>query len=175
MTKNEFDNLCRRLRDGLIVDRNALDECCERHAQLYLEASEAAVHAASLSDEAKTAMEICYSERATVIRRKLEKSTDRYTEGVIKEAVVVDEKYLASVVDFDEARKQTAILRAIVSAYEQRAKMLGKLGDLYVSGYFALNSVRGSRARTSEADAQIARNALAGERENRRPLLKKRS
>lgn len=166
------DDKLARFREALAIDRHRLDDCVEQHAQLYLDVQEAHVLAESIRDENKTATEEVYAEVSSKLRRDWEKVAKKYTEGALKESVAVDDTYLNSAALYLESKKKADMLSAMVKAYDQRGRMLGRLAELYQSGYFVLSQTRRAQEDTKDADAARARELLAEGRKNR-PFLRR--
>jgi hypothetical protein len=156
-----------RYREKLRIDRESLDTAIEEHPGLYLEVQEAHIRAASIRDEQKVATDETYAEVAAAIRKAYEKSGERSTEQRIKDDIAVSKEYLDSVAAFQEAKKEADLLNAMVAAFGERGRMLGKLTDLYIAGYWAQASVRGAGADVRDRKAGDARSAMAESRRAR--------
>jgi hypothetical protein len=155
-------------RRKLQIDRNELDVAIQEHPGLYLEVQEASIRAASLRDEAKTEMEETYARVGTKTRTELERKEEgRVTEQRIKDAIAVNKEYTAAVSAFQEAKLEADLLNALVLAFSERGRMLSKLTDLFISGYWAQASVRGAGRDVRDKRAADAREAMAS---TRRPI-----
>lgn len=161
------DDPVERYRAKLRIDRHELDEALMEHPALYLEIQEAFIDAASLRDERKIAVEESYAVADSKLRRAYEKNEEKYTETRIKSEIAVDEGYLESVASFQEAKKRADLLNAMVQAFQERGRMLGKLADLYISGYWAQSTARGSSADLRDRKAEEGRAAMAAQRRTR--------
>lgn len=148
-------------RKKLQIDRNELDTAIQEHPGLYLEVQEAFIRAASLRDEAKTAMEETYARVGTKMRAELERKEEgRVTEQRIKDAIAVNKEYTTAVSTFQEAKQEADLLNALVLAFGERGRMLSKLTDLFISGYWAQASVRGAGRDMRDKNAAQAKEAM---------------
>ncbi len=165
----ELHQLHASLREGLLIDRNRLDEELEKQAEAFYEVCEAHAQAVSLRDELKTGTEEQYAISATKIRAEFEKGGERHTEAQVKEAVSMDKEYLDSCASYLDAKKLSDLLAGLRDAYDQRGKMLKELAQLYLGGYFTTTRIEGSASSIKEGAANAARAAMS---EGRKPLAK---
>lgn len=153
---------------GLKIDRNALDDACETHAELYHRVQEAYVMAESIRDERKAFLDQTEAEMDMQTRRAYEKEgREKWTETQIKHEVKTSKEYLDALASLQDAQLRMKRLSILVSSYETRSKMLQKLGDLYQSGYFVLNALKGTKSAVAGVDAEAGRAAMAGVRRAR--------
>lgn len=153
-----------RYRARLQIDRHELDVALMEQPAMYLEVQEAFILAASHRDELKVAVDEAHAGADERVRRKL---GDEKTEARVKSGVARDEQYLASVAEYQEAKTEADHLQAMVAAFQERGRMLAKLADLYISGYWAQSSARGSERDLRDRRAEEGRAAMAASRKER--------
>jgi len=156
-------------RAKLQIDRNALDDAIQEHPGLLLEVHEAYIAAASIRDAAKAAVDETYATVGSKLRKLAEKRDEKTTEGRIKEEIATDPKYQAAIIEYQEAKTEADLMQAMVAAFSERGKMLAKLADLYISGYWSSAATRGSERDMRDRKAAEARESM---RDSRRPSIR---
>lgn len=151
---------------NLTIDRDDLDGELVRHPQMYWEASEASVLAASRRDGMKQSMDQLDASLFKRLRIKLVSKGEKDTDTAVKAAVERHPEHKQAVEDYLESVKAAALAEAFKWAVDQRGKALRELASLYVSNYYAADSARSK-------SAGEAREALQGE--NRRRIAEERA
>lgn len=152
------------LKEGLRIDREALDQDVEQQAVLFYEAADLTALAASRRDEAKSLMDESYSAASDRIRRQAEKEGDRMTEPRIKELVNQDKTYVEAKTLYLKSKKKADDAANLKEAYDQRSKMLKELVSLFVAGYWSSASTSGTKRRVDADASARGRKAFEAQR-----------
>lgn len=168
LNEKQFDKQVEEFKSALHIDRNALDEAVIHHPSIYMQVQEAYTQAASVRDAAKTSMEETYANCALKARKNAAKADGKWTESHIKDEVAVDDDYLQAIADVHDSEKRYRLLGALVSAFDQRGRMLKELIALYIAGYFTLSGSRQAQNGVATVDAEMARKAMSA---GRRPVV----
>lgn len=160
-----------QFKNKLLIDRNQLDAELETHSEVFNEVAEAHARSMSLRDEAKIASDEQYANSANKIRKEFEDGGLKFSETLVKDNVATDGDYLNALASYYNAKAMCDKLAGLRDAFEQRGKMIQHLGSLYISGYYTINRVAGTKSSLANKDADVARAALA---EARKPVFKKR-
>jgi len=165
MAKGNGQDPAARYRDKLRIDRHELDEALMEQPALLLEMHEAYIEAASVRDEQKAFLDEAHAIADGRARRSF--GEEKYTEAQVKGVIALDKKYLDAVANAQAAKTQADQMQALVAAFQERGRMLGKLADLYISGYWAQSTARGSSADLRERRAEEGRAAMSAARKAR--------
>lgn len=160
----DFDEL----REGLAIDKDALDEGLIQQPQQYLDVSEAYALAVSRRDQAKDNLETLEARLNLDYRSDAESSGEKYTEPMLKAKVQQSKMRRQAYTEYLEACKEVDLLDGLRSAYRDRSYMLRSLADLYVTGYFTSSSVKGNTSRKVEEEAYNRRRAAMAEDRRKR-------
>jgi hypothetical protein len=146
---DDFYEQYARMKAELEVDRNALDDEVMQHPVKFQEVQEAYVHYATMRDTASVAADEEYSHAAGRMRGGL---VNKVTEAQVKEGANLDDKYLAALALFQDAKKRADLMAALVKSYESRGKLaLPEACRLFLAGYFQRDSVSGEPVRDMKA------------------------
>lgn len=148
------------LREGLQIERHALDQNMIEQPMLYATVSEAYVQACGERDAAKEKVAAVDAELASQIRTDWNRLGEKYTEARVGDAVQMTLEHVEAYTAYQALVSQAGYLLALKDAYEQRAKMLRELGMLYVSGYFDKVVSNAGRKDVDAAAAAAGREAL---------------
>lgn len=121
----------------LTIDKYALDQECERQPYLYQHYAELEADAEAAAERAKHRRDIVEAEVDTWVRSELEQSGQKVTEKLVKNQVLLSDKYQAAVDDYIEAVRRHKILRGVAFAFWQRKNSLEGLIELDSRSYFA--------------------------------------
>jgi hypothetical protein len=92
-------------------------------------------------------MELLYADFDTAIREEPEEyGIDRVTEAAIKSAVIAQEEYQTARNKMAKAERKINAYTAAVRTMEHRKRMLEKLADLWLGGYYSQNMTARSSA-----------------------------
>lgn len=142
-------------RDMLRINKGALDDELERHAQLQDEISR---HLAVANSEMLARKDTLERITATVVNDlKAEKLNDTVATGLAKK----DPERMAAWRDYQDAREEHEEWLGLLAAWQSRGYGIKTLADLYVAQYFSLGTSLVQR------EPQADREALAAAR---RPL-----
>lgn len=142
-------------RDQLRINKGALDDELERHAQLQDEISR---HLAVSNSEMLARKDALERITATVVNDlKADKLNDTVATGLAKK----DPERMSAWRDFQDAREEHEEWLGLLAAWQSRGYGIKTLADLYVAQYYSLGTSIVQR------DPQDAREALNA---SRRPL-----
>jgi len=157
-------NLIDSYRSKLRIDRHELDTHLQEHPAIYMDVQEAYIQALSIRDANDAAVD---EEKALADARVRRKLVDKSTEAQVKSMIVLDEAYAKALEIAQRSKTEAAMLGALVAAFQERGRMLAKLADLYISGYWSQNSARGSSADLRDQRAEEGRAAMTTARRTR--------
>lgn len=144
-------------RAQLQIDKNSLDDECMRQPVLYQELSEAHVNAVAERDTAKENVAVVDARLAEEYRTN---ATEKLTDKKTADLVSLDDRHRRAFTEWQEAAKKAAYLNTLVTAAEQRGKMLQELAKLYVAGYFDRVVAGNSRKNNDAAMAAAGREGM---------------
>lgn len=144
------------LRKRRRIDRNSLDDELEQQAELYGEAAEAAAVAKSVVEGLEEQVKNHESEVDKYIRQQAQENEERITENEIKALVAGDADRQSLVEKLLSAKDAQRRLEALSSSLKQRSYLIRDLVDLYLNGYYADASARGSE--NVRKDLKVDRN-----------------
>jgi Arc/MetJ family transcription regulator len=124
-------------KEGLMIDKYALDDALEQQAFRMYQVSERTAEAISIRDRCKENVETTDAETAEAIRKHYLKTGDKLTEANLLQQVATSKAHLDAHEEYIEAKKQADLWSSLKDAYIQRGLALRELAGLYVAGYFA--------------------------------------
>lgn len=124
--------------DCLKIDVNALDEELVTNPSLVSDANDAYAEAVAQRDTEKDHLDTVEARLDAIVRAELRKST----EGAIKAAIQVHPERAQAFRRYNEAKLAAAKAQALVNAVSARSEALKKLSELFIAGYFAINSTK---------------------------------
>lgn len=134
------------------IDPYNLVEDMERHPGLFSKWSSLLSEAQTDRDEAKTEMELLYADYDTAIREApADYNIERVTEGAIKNAIITQEGYQEARRKVADAERRINAYTAAVRTMEHRKKMLEKIADLWLGGYYSENLTNRRAAKHKES------------------------
>ena len=124
------------------IDPSQLDMECVRQADRFFAWAERAAEAGAEVDRTKLTMEVTQARLEIECRQTPEKfGLVKITEGGIKAAVIMSDRYEDARQAHINARRESALLDAAVAAMEQKKRMIESLITLHGQSYFAGPSV----------------------------------
>ena len=155
-----------QFRNDKEIDPTQLDVECVRQADRTFHWAQASILASAEEDRAKLDLEILESKLEMDCRdNPLDYGLVRITEGGIKAAIRIHDKRVAAFKHWIEAKRQSRILTAAVSAMETKKRMLQGLITLHGQQYFAGPSVpRDLIAEWKEHQEKVGQNVNARQR-----------
>jgi hypothetical protein len=118
-------------RNTMAIDETRLDREWAGQASRYMEFAEHSAAASALVDELKDRLSVMEAEVADSIRN----SSEKVTEGRIREAVLLDADVREATRKLNAAKKEYALVRGAVDAMEHRKKALENLVQLHLANY----------------------------------------
>lgn len=120
------------------IDKNALDEDCERHAAEYDKVSEALCFLEDARDRAKYNLDEI---EALLSLEALSASTKDggkpLSDKKIEMSVISDERYKAAVTLYLDLKYKAKLIEKLIYSLDKKTHELGNLCSLYIGGYFA--------------------------------------
>ncbi len=124
------------LRDGMRINRNALDEEAITQPNSFFHASEGCVLAESRRDKKKHDLEVIVAELDKDVRDSMTAEGEKITEALVKAQIAREQDFHRAHEEYLDACLEADLWEALRNAYRQRADMLKSLITLYQSGYF---------------------------------------
>ncbi len=122
----------------LTIDLNRLEEECANQPKLFFKWASQLSDARQLVDEAKNEMEVTKADLNLAIRANPSKfGIEKSTEKSIDAAVLSHSQYEGAFNKHLQAKHKLDIVQAMVTAFDQRKRMLEKEVDLHGQKYFA--------------------------------------
>ena len=155
-------------QDNLKIDKDALDEVCLTHAELFGEVADRHTRAVSERDFKKDAMSTVSSEVESEIRSKAAEKGDKITEKAITAQVLLSDEYLEANEEYLNAKKAADLWANKKEAFMQKSSMIKRLCDLYLAGYYTTSSVKGAESAGDEIGHDNDRKAIRKSRRRKR-------
>lgn len=150
-TKKESVRDCvARLRNLLVIRREALDDELVRQPQLMFEAGELMARALSLRDRAKDDLKRTTAAASSTVRGEMDKATEAKVSAEVEQRRDVGEAT-------DALRVATRLAneaQAVKEAFAQRGYVLRDLCSLFISGYFSSSSVNAGARSIEDVEAE---------------------
>ena len=126
-------------KEDLAIDPDKLDEEWLRQPQLYQKYAEELENAERVKVEEKQRFEVVQAELDRDIRDDPQQFSvgEKMTEAVVKNTILLQEKYKNAQEKYNEAVHNVNILRVAVESFDQKKKSLENLVTLYIGKYFA--------------------------------------
>lgn len=118
----------------LEIDRANLDVIMEKHSILSMGYLERLAEKESQLSDIKLDLEIL---EASIDKRIRGGCKKKPTEGEIKNLVISSESRVMAVKNFNKVLNEVKLLKAFCSRMDDKKKILEKLVDLYISGYYS--------------------------------------
>lgn len=136
-----------RLRDALVIERDALSECLIEQPQLYYDVASGHAESVARRDALKLDSEEAQAEVDKRIRADAVAKDTKLTEAAIQQQLKLDAKVTELAHRSLQAREEADRWAALREAYQQRSFMLRELVALHVSERHdvALSSGAGQR------------------------------
>ena len=155
-------------KDDMCIDKFSLDAELVRQPSLYTKWAQAEVDAQDDRDRAKDQLDIIKAQLDQEIRSNA-KPGERTTEAAIANAIVLDPRYRRQMDVYLGKIKEAKTLQVARESLEHKRRSLGKLVDLYISGYWAESQTVAAKAeRATEAKSTEAIRAALDEDAGRR-------
>ncbi len=126
------------LEAQLAIDEQQLDRALSQQAQLYYEVTRETALACSRRDDLKAQLSAVYATLDAGIRAA---SSDKITEGKVKNTVEIDATYQAAQASYLEAKLEAELWSGLRESWHQRSYMLREMATLVVSGYVMSHAV----------------------------------
>jgi hypothetical protein len=126
-------------RGYLAIDKHALDKELMQQSQLFFTVAEELVQATSKRDTRKEALAVV---DARLDRKFRDMTSGKATETAIKSMVLLDKEHLDAMALYLELKLEADKLTALKEAFQQRNYAIRDLCQLFVSQYFAQDSVK---------------------------------
>lgn len=122
----------------IYIDSEALDVEWLEQPRLMLNYSQHLAEQRKLLDESKQSLDVAKAEADKKIRTNPEKyGIEKITEAVVGNAILIEKGYQQAYTEYLEAKYETDMAQAAVSAFEQRKYALENLVKLFIAQYFA--------------------------------------
>jgi hypothetical protein len=131
------------------IDPQSLETCLVNQAEDYAKWNKAWAQATRERDQAKENLNVVWEHLA----KKARTDWDLYgffkvpTDGMIKEWVPAQQKYIDANIEYIDSAYKVNILAGAKQAFEHRKSALSDLVKLYLSGYYADENLVGKEAR----------------------------
>lgn len=163
----ESDEDLESLRDRLKIDKDALDDECMGHPELFRQVSEKYAIAVAERDTAKEHLAATDARLAETVRKTWANTGEKTTEDRVKNAVAVHPEHAEAHRAWVAKGRRAGILDGLRQAVESRGWMLRELAHLYAVGYFEVGAAKGGSRTYDGARAQEARDGMAAARKER--------
>lgn len=149
----DFEAFYQRMKEGISIDRYALDDMWVDHPQYYHEIAERLALEISLRDEAKDDMANLYSDLDQQVRELHAEDEKKPTETALKNEINSDPAITKAKGKLRGFERSIGLLSGLRDTYSQRRYALQDITQLSLSGYFLNQSdgVRQARASTHES------------------------
>lgn len=149
------------VEDGLMVDKNALDEALVQQPDLFYRVSKILVERISQRDAAKQDHAEQEAKVDAELRRDAELAGDKMTADQVKAAIKIDRRCVKTADALADLNYKVGQWGALKEAFLQRSHVLRDLVSLYSANYYSDASMGRSKSRVNAADGDQARQALA--------------
>lgn len=153
----DLEKLIAEFRDLLLIDKNRLDEHLQEQAEIFYRIADALAQAQSVRDKAKEDISITDAQLNLQFRKDLEEEGTKVTDAKINAMVQDDDEHHAAFNEYMDAKEQADKLSAMREAWMQRSYMLRELVGLFISGYFADQTLKGGSPEAREMKATADR------------------
>lgn len=150
-----------QLKALLAINRHALDEEISRQPLVFYEVADACVQAMADRDGAKEELDTIDAKLDGIVRKMLDGSKNRVTEAMVANGILLHPEHEKAYVAYMEAKTKADEVLALKEAFAQRGYMLRDMCQLYVTGYFEQNSVRGDSGAADRIQYNETRKKLA--------------
>ena len=154
-------------RNGLRIDRNALDDELIKQPSAFLEVAQACAVTASRRDQAREEQKRIDAERSMAIRAKAE---GKITEAAIAAQLELDQQHIDARNSYLLLCREAEELLALKDAFIQRSYVLKDLCALFIAGYFS-NSAERTPAGKAVAEAAYEQDRKAINKRRQRVKL----
>ena len=130
------------LKQYLKINKHRLDEELEEQPMLLFQISEAFVQASAERDMLKEQLATIDATLDGKARAKLERTLDKVTEAMVKNAVQTSGDHEAASAAYLKAKNQADLLAALKEAFHSRGYMIRDLCTLYAANYYEQGSAK---------------------------------
>jgi hypothetical protein len=130
------------LKQYLKINKHRLDEELEEQPMLLFQISEAFVQASAERDMLKEQLATIDATLDGKARTKLERTQDKVTEAMVKNAVQTSADHEAASAAYLRAKNQADLLAALKEAFHSRGFMIRDLCSLYTANYYEQGSAK---------------------------------
>jgi hypothetical protein len=134
------------LQQQLAIDKSVLDDEVIRQPVLFYEISEQLTEAVAERDAAKENLSVVDAELDHSWRKKLAKTQNRVTEGMLTSYVITSPAHEKAFQDYLQAKTKADKLLVLKEAFQQRSYMLRDLVSLYAANYYEDTALKPSKA-----------------------------
>ena len=156
MSKNNNSDNLETLQEGLMVDKDSLDDEFISHPSNFYTIAAAYETAIMARDSCKIDIEQTEAELYIQFNRKAEEQEGRVTDTSIKRQVTSSKRMIELEKTYLRLKEKAGKLGAMKEAYQQKGYALNKLADLYIANYFTTES--GGKQRSEAKDNIAERN-----------------
>jgi len=153
----DLEKLIAEFKDLLLIDKNNLDQHLQEQAEIFYRIADALAQAQSVRDKAKEYIAITDAQLNLQFRKDLEEDGIKVTDAKINAMVQDDEEHQTSFNEYMDTKEQADKLSAMREAWMQRSYMLRELVGLFISGYFADQTLKGGSPEAREMKAAADR------------------
>lgn len=154
------------------IDKLDLVNEMEVHAQMFAKWAGLLEQAQGDRDDAKDELELIAADFDSAIRAEPEDyGIERVTEGAIKSAILTQDQYREVKRKILDAERRVNAYTAAVRTMEHRKRMLEKMADLWLGGYYSENMANRSAAQQKkgkETQTKIKKGLSKGSKLKRR-------
>lgn len=136
----------------LEIDRDSLDSALIEQPQLIQEVGERFVEAVSERDYLYDEVSRVDANLDSDVRADLEEELGKKpTEAMVSSSIITHDDHIEIKDKYLQSKKDAEAWRILRDSFMERSKALRELGNLYMSGYFAIDSVSDDK----EGNAQV--------------------
>jgi hypothetical protein len=157
------------------IDRHDLVGEMEIHPAMFHKWSALMVEAQEERDHWKTKRDLLYADYDAAIRAEPEEyGIDRVTETAIKTYITAQDEYQRLQKKRLTAERKINAYTAAVRTMEHRKRMLEKMADIWLAGYYSENMTARSRSTQRSANEETGRRVRQSLNNNNRTLRRRR-
>ena len=139
----DLEEIREEVRENLPINRDALDDECNKQAQIYMEVSSATAAAKAEMLKLKANLDITEKSIKFDVRKKPEQYNieGKLNNGIVDEATTISAEYRAASDDYLDTVEEYEALSAMEKTLEQRKSMLRDSVALFEKDYYDVNAI----------------------------------
>lgn len=145
------------MSNELRIDKFNLDDELVSQAEIFYKVAEKHIDSIDERDRLYQSLKNIESGLSLEVRSNCENEGKKVTEKVIETLVNTNPQRLVAQEDYLKAKKKCDDLAVMKEALQQKSYMLKELVQLYVAGYYSIESVRGDSKNGNEARHKLGR------------------